>query len=293
MSSLEVAATPAGKRWSRLGLWSWLGATMAWALLFIVLPFFLFFIYSFWRVENEFIVRQYSLTNYIRFFSTSLYPILLWNSIQIALGVSALTFILGYPLALFISRKRGRAKAVMYMAVIIPLLTSYIVRIYAMRLVLGSDGVINSLLLTLRVIQHPLEFLLFSRFAIFVTLCVILAPFMVMPIYTSLEKIPKSYIEASRDLGSSEFSTFWRIIFPLSLPGVIAGFMFVFILSLGDFLTPIMVGGTTGVTISKVIQEEFGFAYNWPMGSALSTILLFVALAAILASSQFGALREI
>jgi len=134
---------------------------------------------------------------------------------------------------------------------------------------------------------------LFSRFAIFVTLCVILAPFMVMPIYTSLEKIPKSYIEASRDLGSSEFSTFWRIIFPLSLPGVIAGFMFVFILSLGDFLTPIMVGGTTGVTISKVIQEEFGFAYNWPMGSALSTILLFVALAAILASSQFGALREI
>ena len=293
MSSLEIAAKPAGKRWPRLGMWGWLGASMAWAFLFIVLPFFLFFIYSFWRVENEFIVRQYSLTNYIRFFSTSLYPVLLWNSIQIALGVSALTFILGYPLALFISRQRGRTKAVMYMAVIIPLLTSYIVRIYAMRLVLGSDGVINSLLLILRVIQQPLEFLLFSRFAIFVTLCVILAPFMVMPIYTSLEKIPKSYIEASRDLGSSEFTTFWRIIFPLSLPGVIAGFMFVFILSLGDFLTPILVGGTTGVTISKVIQEEFGFAYNWPMGSALSTILLFVALAAILASSQFGALREI
>ncbi len=293
MAGFEEVAKPAARKWSQTGMWGLLIPTLGWALLFIIIPLLIFFIYSFWRVDNEFIIRQYSLVNYIKFFSTRLYPILLWKSIQISFGVSALTFTLGYPLALFISRQTGRAKAVLYMAVIIPLLTSYIVRIYAMRLVLGSDGVINSLLLSLRVIQAPLKILLFSRFAIFVTLCVILAPFMVMPIFTSLEKIPKSYIEASRDLGSSEFSTFWRIIFPLSLPGVIAGFMFVFVLAIGDFLTPIMVGGTTGITISKVIQESFGFAYNWPMGSALSTILLFVALTVILISSRFGALREI
>jgi ABC-type spermidine/putrescine transport system permease subunit I len=112
MASLEATAGIEGRRRPRIGNWGLFGPTLAWALFFIILPFLLFFIYSFWGVENEFIVRHYSLTNYIRFFSTRLYPILLWNSIQIAFGVSALTFILGYPLALFISRQRGRAKAV-------------------------------------------------------------------------------------------------------------------------------------------------------------------------------------
>jgi spermidine/putrescine transport system permease protein len=116
---------------------------------------------------------------------------------------------------------------------------------------------------------------------------------MVMPIFTSLEKIPPSYIEASRDLGASDFETFWRIVFPLTLPGVIAGFMFIFILTLGDFLTPILVGGTQGMTFGKIIQMNYGIAYDWPFGSALSVILLILSLAIILIASRFGALREI
>jgi spermidine/putrescine transport system permease protein len=259
---------PIGRRSrSRLELTLLFLPTSLWLLLFIVVPLVMFFVYSFWTVKDEFLVKGFSLVNYIRFFGNGMYPALLWRTFLLALGVSAITFAMGYPLALFISRKSGRAKSILYMLVLIPLLTSYIVRIYAMRLILGSNGLINNLLMMLGLIHEPLPFLLFNLFAIFLTLCVILAPFMVMPIFTSLEKIPRSLIEASRDLGASEFETFWRVIFPLSLPGVIAGFMFIFILTLGDFLTPILVGGTQGMTFGKVIQMNFGIAYDWPFGS--------------------------
>jgi spermidine/putrescine transport system permease protein len=159
--------------------------------------------------------------------------------------------------------------------------------------VLGSNGVLNNFLLFLGFIREPLQFLLFNRFAIFLTLCVILSPFMVMPIYTSLERIPRSYIEAAQDLGSTELQAFWRVIFPNARPGLIAGCMFIFVLSLGDFMTPILVGGKQGTTLSKVIQVNFGFAYDWPLGAALSVVLLSISLAVILASNRFGALREV
>ena len=278
---------------SRLEMYLLFLPTSLWLILFIAIPTVMFFIYSFWTVKDEFLVKGFSLLNYLRFFTTGVYPELLWRTLVLALEVSGITFAMGYPLALFISRKSGRAKSILYMLVVIPLLTSYIVRIYAMRLILGSNGLINNLLIILGLIREPLPFLLFNRFAIFLTLSVILAPFMVMPIFTSLEKIPRSYIEASRDLGASDFETFWRIVFPLTLPGVIAGFMFIFILTLGDFLTPILVGGTQGMTFGKIIQMNYGIAYDWPFGSALSVILLILSLAIILIASRFGALREI
>jgi len=278
---------------SRLEMYLLFLPTSLWLILFIAIPTVMFFIYSFWTVKDEFLVKGFSLLNYLRFFTTGVYPELLGRTSVLALEVSGITFAMGYPLALFISRKSGRAKSILYMLVVIPLLTSYIVRIYAMRLILGSNGLINNLLIILGLIREPLPFLLFNRFAIFLTLSVILAPFMVMPIFTSLEKIPRSYIEASRDLGASDFETFWRIVFPLTLPGVIAGFMFIFILTLGDFLTPILVGGTQGMTFGKIIQMNYGIAYDWPFGSALSVILLILSLAIILIASRFGALREI
>jgi spermidine/putrescine transport system permease protein len=272
---------------------SMLGPTSLWMLFFIVIPILMFVLYSFWVVRNQMIIREFSLKNYIRFFTNPLYPALLMRSLIIAFGVTITSLVFGYPLALKIYRSKGRIKAILYMLILIPLMTSYIVRIYTMRLVLGSNGVINNLLLFLRLIDKPLQILLFNRFAIFLTLCVILSPFMVMPIFTSLEKIPKSYIEAARDLGSNELQTFWRVIFPNSLPGVIAGSMFIFVLSLGDFLTPLLVGGKQGTTLSKVIQVNFGFAYDWPLGAALSVILLSISLTVIMVSNRFGALREV
>ena len=270
-----------------------LAPTSAWLAVFTVIPILMFVVYSFWTVRNQMIYRQLSLVNYARFFTNPMYPTLLLRSLIIAFGVTATTLVFGYPLALKIYRSHGRLKSILYMLIFIPLMTSYIVRIYTMRLVLGSNGVLNNFLLFLGVIREPLQFLLFNRFAIFLTLCVILSPFMVMPIYTSLERIPRSYTEAAQDLGSTELQTFWRVIFPNARPGLIAGCMFIFVLSLGDFMTPILVGGKQGTTLSKVIQVNFGFAYDWPLGAALSVVLLSISLVVILVSNRFGALREV
>jgi spermidine/putrescine transport system permease protein len=270
-----------------------LAPTSAWLVAFTVIPILMFVVYSFWTVRNQMIFRELSLANYERFFTNPMYPTLLMRSLIIAFGVTATTLAFGYPLALKIYRSHGRLKSILYMLIFIPLMTSYIVRIYTMRLVLGSNGVLNNFLLFLGLIEEPLQILLFNRFAIFLTLCVILSPFMVMPIYSSLERIPRSYIEAAQDLGSTELQTFWRVIFPNARPGLIAGCMFIFVLSLGDFMTPILVGGKQGTTLSKVIQVNFGFAYDWPLGAALSVVLLSISLVVILVSNRFGALREV
>ena len=277
----------------RAEMLSLLAPTSAWLVVFTVIPILMFVVYSFWTVRNQMIFRELSVSNYVRFFTNPMYPALLLRSLIIAFGVTVTTLVFSYPLALKISRSRGRLKSVLYMLIFIPLMTSYIVRIYTMRLVLGSNGVLNNFLLFLGVIQEPLQILLFNRFAIFLTLCVILSPFMVMPIYTSLERIPRSYIEAAQDLGSTELQIFWRVIFPNARPGLIAGCMFIFVLSLGDFMTPILVGGKQGTTLSKVIQVNFGFAYDWPLGAALSVVLLSISMVVILVSNLFGALREV
>jgi len=277
----------------RAEMLSLLAPTSAWLVVFTVIPILMFVVYSFWTVRNQMIFRELSVSNYVRFFTNPMYPALLLRSLIIAFGVTATTLVFSYPLALKIYRSHGRLKSVLYMLIFIPLMTSYIVRIYTMRLVLGSNGVLNNFLLFLGVIQEPLQILLFNRFAIFLTLCVILSPFMVMPIYTSLERIPRSYIEAAQDLGSTELQIFWRVIFPNARPGLIAGCMFIFVLSLGDFMTPILVGGKQGTTLSKVIQVNFGFAYDWPLGAALSVVLLSISMVVILVSNRFGALREV
>ena len=284
--------TPAGGA-RRAEMLSLLAPTSAWLVVFTVIPILMFVVYSFWTVRNQMIFRELSVSNYVRFFTNPMYPALLLHSLIIAFGVTVTTLVFSYPLALKISRSRGRLKSVLYMLIFIPLMTSYIVRIYTMRLVLGSNGVLNNFLLFLGVIQEPLQILLFNRFAIFLTLCVILSPFMVMPIYSSLERIPRSYIEAAQDLGSTELQIFWRVIFPNARPGLIAGCMFIFVLSLGDFMTPILVGGKQGTTLSKVIQVNFGFAYDWPLGAALSVVLLSISMVIILVSNRFGALREV
>jgi spermidine/putrescine transport system permease protein len=281
-----------GKR-DLLGMYGLLVPTAFWLVLFIIIPFTIMLVYSFWIVREDAIVKIFSFRNYVKFFTEPVYLALLWRTFLIAFGVTVTTFVFGYPLALYINRKSGRVKSILYMLIIIPLLTSYIIRIYAMRLVLGTNGVINNLLMFMGIIREPLSIFLFNRFAIFLTFCVTLSPFMVMPIFTALEKIPSSYIEASHDLGASKLQTFWKIIFPISLPGFIAGGMFIFILALGDFLTPVLVGGNQGMTMGKAIQLNFGIGNNWPYGSTMSIVLLLLALIIIMFSSRLGALKEL
>jgi spermidine/putrescine transport system permease protein len=249
----------------------------AWVALFLLTPYALMFCYSFWSVSaSQTIVHQWTLGNYQELAGRSVYPYTLFRSMWIAARVTILALLLGYPLAYFLSFHAGKRKDLYYQLVIIPLWVSYLVRAYAWKTILGSDGVFNTLLQYVHLTRHPLEFLLYSPFAVVLTLTHIYTPFAFLPIYASLEHIPRNLVEASSDLGASSSKTFWRIIFPLAVPGVVAGATFAFVLSLGDFLAPLLLGGPSGIMISNIVVSLFGAAYNWPLGAAISFCMLLL-----------------
>ncbi len=159
---------------------------------------------------------------------------------------------------------------------IVPLWVSYLVRGYAWKTILGSDGVLNGFLQYLHLTHAPVSFLLYSPFAVVVMLTHIYTPFVFLPIYAALEHIPRPLVEASQDLGASQRTTFLRVILPLSMPGLLAGATFAFVLSLGDFLAPLLVGGASGTMIANIVQSLFGAAYDWPLGAAVSVCILLI-----------------
>jgi spermidine/putrescine transport system permease protein len=181
----------------------------------------------------------------------------------------------------------------MYILVVIPLWTSYIVRIYSWKALLGREGVINNLLIYLRILKEPADFLLYSYFSVFIAFIGILLPFMILPIFTTLEKIPKNLLEAAEDLGSSKIFSFFRVIFPISLPGVLAGSFLVFVFSIGDYITPKLLGGPSGILVGLEIYSQFGLAFQWPLGSAMSFVLLIVVIIILNFINRGGALEKI
>src|SRR6202007_1388709 len=191
-----------------------------------------------------------------------------------------------YPLAYFLSFYAGKRKDLFYQLVIIPLWVSYLVRAYAWKTILGSDGVLNTLLQYVHLTQPPLDFLLYSPFAVVLTLTHIYTPFAFLPIYASLEHIPRNLVEASHDLGASPLQTFWRVILPLSIPGVVAGATFAFVLRLGHFLAPLLLGGPSGIMISNIVVSLFGAAYNWPLGAAISFCMMVLVVGLLFVSEN-------
>ena len=246
-----------------------------WVFTFLLLPYILMFAYSFWSVSStQQIIHTWSLGNYRELFSRGVYWQTLLRSMWIAARVMVFSLLLGYPLAYFLSFHAGKRKDLYYQLVIIPLWVSYLVRAYAWKTILGTDGVLNTLLQYVHLTHQPLDFLLYSPFAVVLTLTHIYTPFTILPIYAALEHIPRNLVEASHDLGASQPQTLWRIILPLSLPGVLAGATFAFVLSLGDFLAPLLLGGPSGIMISNIVVSLFGAAYNWPLGAAISLCML-------------------
>jgi spermidine/putrescine transport system permease protein len=260
---------------------------LVWVALFLLTPYVLMFCYSFWSVSSDqAIVHQWNFNNYRELAQKSVYPQTLFRSMWIAARVTILALLLGYPLAYYLSFRAGTRKDLLYQLVIIPLWVSYLVRAYAWKTILGSDGVLNTLLQYLHLTRHPLEFLLYSPFAVVLTLTHIYTPFAFLPIYASLEHIPRNLVEASHDLGASPVQTFWRVIFPLSIPGVLAGATFAFVLSLGDFLAPLLLGGPSGIMISNIVVSLFGAAYNWPLGAAISLCMLMLVVGLLFAAER-------
>lgn len=260
---------------------------LVWVTIFLIVPYASMFCYSFWSVSSgQMIVHSWNLENYRELLRKPVYWETLLRSIWIAARVTVFSLALGYPLAYFLSFYAGRRKDLLYQLVIIPLWVSYLVRAYAWKTILGSDGVLNTLLQYVHLTGHPVEFLLYSPFAVVLTLTHIYTPFTILPIYAALEHIPRNLVEASTDLGATRAQTFWKVIFPLSIPGVVAGTTFAFVLSLGDFLAPLLLGGPSGIMISNVVVSLFGAAYNWPMGAAISLGMLVIVVSLLFLSEK-------
>lgn len=259
-----------------------------WLIVIVMIPLVNMFVMSFRLKSGYEVTNILTFQNYLQFFTNSTYWRLLLKSFRMAFIVSCVAVIAGYPLAYFISRKLKRFRNLLFMLIITPLWTSYLVRIIAWRTILGNRGLLNSLLLELAIIKEPLQIFLYNQVAVIATLAYIVIPFVFIPLYTSLEKIPNNLIDAARDLGANEFNTFLNVILPLSAPGLVTGFMLSFVIALGDYIIPQQLGGRGGIMYGNVVWSQFGVAANWPLGAALGFILFFIAAIVLALAMRFG-----
>jgi spermidine/putrescine transport system permease protein len=273
---------------ARTGFWPRMLAVFAYGLplVFILAPLLSFLAYSFFSMEGGQIVADLSLSNYRRFFNDAIFIPILWKTCLLCLTVAALAILIGFPVAFLLANLKGRRRYLVLLMVLVPLLMSYIIKIYAIRSILGGTGFLNRFLLWTGLIDTPLTLFVFNLNAVLLTLTILLIPFAILPIFLSLERIPRNLIEASSDLGATSLQTFIRIILPLCMPGIVTAATFVFVLAIGDFLTPQMVGGQSGFTFGRIVYSQFGTAFNWPFGTALATILALVAITVIAVGSQ-------
>lgn len=274
------------RRLAHLGV---LAPPLFWTLLFMFVPYAIMFAYSFYRKQFPIFIPDIQFGNYQLLMADPQYYTVLLRTLKIALLVALASLLLAYPLAYFLVFKirSARLRAGLYMAVIVPLWVSYLLRAYTWKTILGSQGVLNSFLIWTGILSEPTDLLLYNQFSVVLTLTYIFIPFVVMPIYTSLEKIPRNLLEASHDCGVGPLNTFLQVTLPLSVPGILAGVTFAFCLTFGDFVAPTLVGGPNATMIASVIQSQFGTALNWPLGAALSIVVLIIVLAIISLSDRF------
>jgi len=257
-----------------------LGLTLpgtVWLLVFFAVPMFLVLRTSFNSFVDAQIVQDFTLANYGRVFTEPLYAKVLLKSLVTGLFVTTICLLAGYPVAHFIARKARRNREVLFLGLIIPFWTSLVVRTYAWKIMLGNNGVVNYYLIHLGIIDSPLK-LLFSTSAVVIGLVHVFLPFMILPLYASIENLDDSLEEAAQDMGANRFQTFRKVIIPLTMPGIATGCMLTFLMTVNSFLTPNILGGPSDGMISNVIQSEFFGTFNWPFGSALSVLFLLFAL---------------
>lgn len=234
---------------------------------------------SFWTQHNLELERSWTLANYVQAWASPVYRTLFLRSLWISGSVTVLTVLLAYPIAYYVAFYVHGSKLTWILILTIPFWTSYLLRVFAWKLILGYNGAINSGLQSLGLISEPLEFLLYNPIAIVITLTHAWMPFAILPIYVSLEKLDRSLIEAATDLGDGPVSRFLRVTLPLSMPGVTAAALMIFIPTVGDYITPLLVGGPDGLMIANAIGNLFGRSNNWPLGSALSVSSIAVVAA--------------
>ncbi len=257
----------------------------------VAIPLVILVVYSFWTQTYVSIDRTFTWANYQEALNDPLVRLLLVRSVFIAGMVTIATVMLAYPIAYFIAF-RTQKKTLWLILITIPFWSSYLLRVFSWKLILGFNGVLNSALLGLNLIDEPLTFLLFNQMAVVLTLAHAWAPFAILPIYVSLQKIDPSLLEAATDLGLGPVERFLRVTLPLTVPGIIAASLIIFIPTVGDYVTPALVGGSEGKMIANLIQVQFGAANNWPLGATLSLMAMFavgfVAILFVLATTAAG-----
>ena len=257
---------------------------LAYAVLVLAAPLLTIVAYSFLKDGYLTVIREFTLENYRAVWSDPIFHKIMLRSLAVAGLVTLVTVALAFPVAYFLSFVVDPRKKSMWLFLItIPFWTSYLIRVFLWKVILGYNGVINSGLKTLGIIEQPLTFILYNVNSMVITLAHAYAPFAILPIFIALEKIDRSLLEAGRDLGESRAMTFWRVTLPLAMPGVVAASLIVFIPTIGDYVTPTLIGGGKIPMIANMIQAQMLDLDNRPMGSALAvTAMLIVAILSLI-----------
>ena len=251
--------------------------TAVYAILLLAAPLALIFVYSFLTDGYLEIIRTFTFANYIEAWTNELYRVVMIRSLFVALTVTAVTVLLAFPVAYFVSFHVDPSRKSLWLFLItIPFWTSYLIRVFLWKVILGYNGVVNSGLMGLGIISEPLQWINYNVGAVVVTLAHAYAPFAILPIFVALEKIDRSLLEAGQDLGESRFMTFLRVTLPLAMPGVIASVLIVFIPTIGDFVTPQLVGGPEGRMVANLIQLQYLKLDNYPLGSAIAVSAMLI-----------------
>jgi spermidine/putrescine transport system permease protein len=272
MRSLTLGKASLRERWQVAVL---LAPVFALLVACMVVPLSIMLLYSFWQSQAFSLVKELSVGNYLYVLGSPVFVGLTGKAVLYGLTVTAITLVIGFPVAYFLARRVTFTKALWIHAIIIPLFTSDLIRYFAWRTILGSSGVLNDVLLWSGLVDEPVRALINGPIAVVISLTHVYLPFMILALWASLEAIDPALIHAAMDLGARPARVFRKVVLPLALPGLVAGSLFVFVPVTGEYFGVNMMGGTTGFTITNAINDQFTSAMNWPLGSAMSFVLLF------------------
>ena len=260
--------------------------------LFFVVPLGIMFMISLMDMQNYNLVSEYSFTNFVDGVTKIQNTQAFKNTTLVASLTTVTAAVIAFPIAYYIARFGGKYQNQLAALVIIPFWTNYVVRIYGWRIILSENGIFNSFLIGIGVISEPLKFVLNTQISIWFGLVYLWLPFMILPLYSTLDTIDDSLIDAAYDLGASKWKVFTRVVLPLSIPGLVAGTIFVFIFSMGAYIVPSLMGG--GIPfVGTRIQYEFGFGADWPAGAALGSILMLIVLLILGAMLRYANMEDL
>lgn len=251
---------------------------LLWVVVLVLIPNIFLLLYSLWQNDLGTIVHHWNVANYRTLFGSQVFQVLLRRTFLIAFASAGIATVIAYPLAFVVVRKFGRFKTAAALLILVPLWVSYLMRVFAWRIILGESGILNSFLKSIGLISKPSGAFLYSTTTVIMTLTYVAIPYVFLVSYTALERVPAHLYEASGDCGASPWRTFWNVIWPLTRPAVAVGFAIGFVIAFGDYVTPALVGGLSGTMLGSIVLQQFGTANDWPLGAAIGITILATGL---------------